>query len=84
MDEKTGQKYVAFVNYYIHQVNLMRHLLCEPYHVTYAEKTGVLLAVKSESGVPGVIEMTPYRTTIDWQESALVCFERRTVRWSIR
>jgi len=64
------------VNYYIHQVNLMRHLMGEPYKVTYAEKTGVLLAVQGDSGVAGVIEMTPYRTTVDWQESALVAFEK--------
>jgi predicted dehydrogenase len=24
--------------------------------------------------------MSPYRTTLDWQESALVCFEKGTVR----
>ncbi len=83
MDEKTGQKYVAFVNYYIHQINLMRHLLCEPYRVTYAENSGVLLAVESDSGVPGVIEMTPYRTTVDWQEEALVAFEKGYVRLSL-
>jgi len=76
MDEPTGREYVAFVNYYIHQVNLMRHLLGEPYRVTYAEPSGVLLAVRGNSGVPGVIEMTPYRTTIEWEESALVAFEK--------
>jgi predicted dehydrogenase len=64
------------VNYYIHQVNLMRHLLGEPYRVTYAEPSRVLLAVQSASGVAGVIEMSPYHTTIDWQESALVAFDR--------
>jgi predicted dehydrogenase len=68
--------YVQFINYYIHQVNLMRHLLGEPYHVTYAEKSGVLLAVESESGVAGVIEMSPYQTTVEWEESALVAFEK--------
>jgi predicted dehydrogenase len=76
MDEATYQSYTAFVNYYIHQVNLMRHLLGEPYEVTYAEPSGVLLAGQSASGVACTIEMSPYRTTIDWQESALVCFER--------
>jgi len=76
MNEATARQYIAFVNYYIHQVNLMRHLLGEPYKVTYAEPTGVLLAVQSASGVPGVIEMTPYRTTIEWEESALVAFEK--------
>jgi predicted dehydrogenase len=80
MDEKTHKQYVSFVNYYIHQVNLMRHLLGEPYKVTYAEASGVLLAVQSTSGVAGLIEMTPYRTTIDWEEEALVAFEKGYVR----
>jgi len=80
MDEQTYREYVEFVNYYIHQVNLMRHLLGEPYKVTYADPSGVMLAVRSESGVAGVIEMTPYETTIDWQESALVAFRHGYVR----
>jgi predicted dehydrogenase len=80
MDEQTYRQYVGFVNYYIHQVNLLRHLLGEPYHVTYADPSGVLLIAKSESGVAGAIEMTPYSTTIDWQESALVCFEHEWVK----
>lgn len=80
MDSATFAKYVHFANYYIHQVNLMRHLLGEPYEVTYVDRAGVLLAVRSQSGVTGVIEMCPYRTTIDWHESALVAFERGFVR----
>lgn len=74
MDEETYKAYVEFVNYYIHQVNLMRYLLGEPYKVTYADPSGVLLAVQSESGIAGVIEMSPYFTNVDWQESALVGF----------
>jgi len=80
MDKATFDAYTAFVNYYIHQVNLMRHLLGEPYTVAYAEPTGVLFVGRSESGLPCTIEMTPYRTTVDWQESALVAFERGYVR----
>jgi predicted dehydrogenase len=80
MDRETQARFTSFVNYYIHQVNLMRHLLGEPYRVTYAEPSGVLMAVRSDSGVAGVIEMTPYRTTRDWQESALVGFEKGYVR----
>jgi predicted dehydrogenase len=75
MDAETFQQYTAFVNYYIHQVNLMRFLLGEAYEVRYADPSGVLLAVQSSSGVAGTIEMSPYQTSIDWQESALVCFE---------
>ncbi len=76
MDTATYNEYTAFVNYYIHQVNLTRHLLGEAYHVKYADPSGVLLAGESESGVACTIEMTPYQTTVDWQESALVAFEK--------
>jgi len=75
MDQKTYKEYVDFVNYYIHQVNLLRYLLGEPYRVKYADPSGIVMAVESESGVPGIIEMSPYSTTIDWQESVLVTFE---------
>ncbi|MHB8997465.1 MAG: Gfo/Idh/MocA family protein [Armatimonadota bacterium] len=74
------EAYTAFVNYYIHQVNLLRHLLGEPYDVTHADSSGVLLVAQSESGIPGVIEMSPYETTVDWQEAALVAFERGWVK----
>jgi predicted dehydrogenase len=74
------ERYVGFVNYYIHQVNLMRHLLGEPYRLTYAHPSGVMLAVQAESGAAGVIEMDPFRTTMDWQESALICFEKGYIK----
>ncbi len=80
MDEQTVKQYGTFVNYYIHQVNLMRHLLGESYQVTYAEPSGVLLAGRSDSGVACTIEMSPYQTSLDWQESALVCFKKGWVR----
>ena len=83
MDAETYERYVAFVNYYIHQVNLLRHLLGEPYRVAYADPSGVLLAGESDSGVLAALEMAPYATTIDWQESALVAFERGYVRLSL-
>lgn len=79
-DSGWDNPYIAFVNYYIHQVNLLRHLLGEPYHVTYADPGGMMLAAVSESGKTGVIELSPYQTTIDWHESALVAFERGYVR----
>lgn len=72
--------YWAFVNYYIHQVNLLRHLLGEPYSVSYADPSKVLFVGHSASGVACTIEMASYSTTIDWQESALVCFEKGWVK----
>ena len=80
MDEVAYKAYVGFTNYWIHQVNLLRYLLGEPYRVTYADPSGVLFVAASQSGVAGVIEMTPYRTTVDWQESALVAFEKGYVK----
>jgi predicted dehydrogenase len=80
MDEATYQAYLGFVNYYIHQVNLMRHLLGEPYTVTFADPAGVLLVARSASGITCAIEMSPYQTTLDWQESALVAFDRGWLR----
>lgn len=75
MDEKAYGDYTAFVNYYIHQVNLMRYFLGESYSVSYADPQGVLLVGQSESGVTCTIEMDPFSTTVDWQEKVLVCFE---------
>jgi len=80
MDERTYEQYNSFVNYYIHQVNMMRHLMGEPYWATHADPTGVLLVAESESGVPGTIEMSPYRTTVDWFEHMLVAFEHGYVK----
>ncbi len=80
MDEGVYNQYNAFVNYYIHQVNLMRYFLGEPYTVTHADPSGVLLVGKSESGIACTIEMTPYQTTVDWQESALICFQKGYIK----
>ena len=84
MDQPTYKQYTSFVNYYIHQVNLMRHLLGEPYEVAHAEASGVVMVVRSESGVAGTIEMCPYQVSRDWQESALVAFERGYVKLELR
>ncbi len=80
MDKDAYRHYIEFVNYYIHQVNLMRHLLGEPYKVLFADRKGVLLIGESVGGVPCTIEMTPYQTSLDWNEQALVAFEKGCVK----
>jgi predicted dehydrogenase len=77
-DPPASPAYEAFINYYIHQVNLIRLLLGEPYDVTFADP--ILLAGRSDSGVTCALEMAPYRTTVDWQEVALVTFEKAWIR----
>jgi len=80
MDDATAGEYWIFVNYYIHQVNLLRHLLGESYTVSYADPAKILFVAHSASGVPCTIEMAAYNTTIDWQESAFVAFEKGHVK----
>ncbi len=80
MDQATAREYETFVNYYIHQVNLLRHLLGESYTVSYADPAKVLFVAHSASGVPCSIEMAAYNTTLDWQESALVAFKKGYVK----
>lgn len=83
MTEHTHGTYLGFVNYYIHQVNLMRFLLGEPYRVAHADASGTVLSVQGRSGLAGVIEMSPYATTLSWEESALVAFEHGYVRLAL-
>jgi predicted dehydrogenase len=80
MDEATAGEYWTFVNFYIHQVNLLRHLLGESYTVSYADPAKVLFVAHSASGIPCTIEMDTYNTTLDWHESAFVAFEKGYVK----
>jgi predicted dehydrogenase len=80
MNEEQHKQYIKFVNYYIHHVNLMRHLLGESFEVKYVSGSETMLAVCSKSGVDGVIEMTPYKGRLEWDETSLVCFENGYVK----
>jgi predicted dehydrogenase len=71
--------YFKFVNYYIHQVNLIR-LLVGDYRVIAADPNGRTFTAITDGGVTIVLEMQPFATTIDWQESALICFEKGWIK----
>lgn len=77
------KQYSGFVNYYIHQVNLLRHLLGEEYSVVFADKAGILLVAQSASGITGAIEMAPYQASLGWHETALIGFERGYLKLSL-
>ncbi len=77
---QAAKDFTALVNYYIHQINLVSYLLGEDYQVTTADANGQYLGLRSASGVSGIIEMAPYHTTKDWQESVLVGFEKGWLR----
>ena len=77
---EVGKQYDGFVNYYIHQINMMRHLMGGNYTMDYADASGKILAVKGPDGVCGVIEMSPYENTVDWQEAMLIGFEKGYIK----
>ena len=80
MNEEEYRRYISFVNYYIHHVNLMRHILGESYAVKFVSGSEAMFAVSSKSGVDGVVEMTPYCGRLEWDETSLACFEHGYVR----
>ncbi len=73
---EAGRRYVEFINYFVHQVNLLRYLAGEPYRVMHADRAGLLLVAETTSGISATIELSPYRTTVAWEETALVAFEK--------
>lgn len=83
MSSAEQEHYDAFVNYYIHQVNLLRFLLGEDYEVEYVDPGGVLLAGRSESGVTIVLEMAAYTLRDEWHEFYTACFDRGKLSLSL-
>jgi hypothetical protein len=80
MSAEAYAAFERFVNYYIHQVNLMRYLFAEDYQASYVAPGGRIMVTQSESGVAGTLEMGTYRTTLGWQEVAFVAFEKGWIR----
>jgi predicted dehydrogenase len=83
MDEAAGKKYNAFVNYFIHQVNLIRYLLGEDYEVVYADKGEAVMIARSQSGVTVVLEMKGHGLKQSWEEDCMVSFDNGKVDLSV-
>lgn len=79
-DDARQRDYVRFVNYYIHQVNLLRHFLGEPYTFDYVSPSAILAAGRSASGVTCLLEMGSHDETVGWGEEATAFFERGYVK----
>lgn len=77
--KETGEEYVSFINFYIHQINAFRFFMGD-YEVTHADSGGHVLLIETDDDVTGVLEMDPYSTSDDWQEELLVGFEDGYVR----
>lgn len=83
MGEAMGAKYNAFVNYFIHQVNLVRCLLGEDYEVVHADKAEAILVGRSQSGVTVVLEMKPRGLKRSWEEYYMVSFDNGKIDLSV-
>jgi len=75
MDQATTAEYHRFTNFYVHQVNLMRHLMGEDYTLDYVDPSDKVLVMHSRSGVTGTLEMAVYGSTVEWKEEVLIGFE---------
>jgi len=80
MDQKTQRLYDTFINYYIHQLNLLRYLLGEDYRVRYADPAGLTFSATTDTGVTATFEMAAYHCRDHWEETYTVCFEKGYVR----
>lgn len=78
--DKMTNQLDSFVNYYIHQVNMFRHLLGENYRLAFGDRRGLVLNGESDSGVTITLEMAPYHTSHEWEEQILVGFGQGYVR----
>jgi len=76
LSKENNEAYFYFVNFFIHQLNLIRHLLGEDYKLSYVDPAGVVIVGHGvTSGIPVTLECIPYTTISDWHEVALVGFE---------
>lgn len=79
MDEKAGRDYISFINFYVHQVNLISYLAGQSYHLDYVSPDAVLLAGAMESGAPLVIECGTNHIKQQWQERYTLSFEKAEI-----
>jgi predicted dehydrogenase len=77
-DAAPDEAYFQFINFYVHQTNLLRHL-AGAYTVDYADPAGRLLVGSTPAGASIVLEMAPWDTP-EWQESIVIGFDAGWIR----
>ena len=75
MNPKETEIYNWFINFYVHQLNLVRFFIGEDFHVEYVDPTGMLITFRSTGGAPIVLEAAAYGSVHDWDEYYKICFE---------
>ena len=79
MTEEQGRSFSGFVNFWIHQVNLVRYLSGENYQVTHVTSDGLLLVAETDSGVSITLEMNTNQIKGQWMERFTVCFDKAEI-----
>ena len=79
MTEEQGRSFSGFVNFWIHQVNLVRYLSGENYQVTHVTPDGLLLVAETDSGVPITLEKNTNQINGQWMERVTVCFDKAEI-----
>ncbi len=75
LSETEAKFYNMNINFYVHQVNLIRFLLGEDYDLTYAHSDGTVLLATTDSGAAITLEMSVYGINQTWDEVYHICFE---------
>lgn len=83
MTKEQARVYMDFINYYIHQVNLIRYLLNEDYSVEYVDSSGKILVAKSNSGIVIVLEIGTYQVVNERHEFYEAFFDRGIIKLSL-
>jgi predicted dehydrogenase len=77
-DAAADDDYVSFINYYVHQTNLLRHL-AGAFEVEHADAAGRLIVGSTLGGASVVLEMAPWGEP-GWDESIVLGFDGGWVR----
>jgi len=83
MTKKQTDAYIEFLNFYSHQVNLIRYLLDEDYSIIYVSENGKIVVAKSKSGIDIVFEIATYQAANEWHEFYEVFFDKGKIRLSL-
>ena len=74
-NDQEAQLYNTQINFYVHQVNLIRFLLGKDYALDFNHPSGKVFTATTESGTPIVLEMGIYSLNQSWDEIYHICFE---------
>ncbi|MDP6360357.1 MAG: hypothetical protein QF473_34915, partial [Planctomycetota bacterium] len=83
MTPEEGNQYAGFINFWIHQVNLLRHLAGEDYKLTHVSQNGQLLIGETDSGASINLEMNTRTIKNSWEEEFSVYFPKAEAQVSL-